>query len=552
MTTVPKKDLTAPVRVSLARTHKLSAPKSLNPGKRASIEATHNLYREMVVFFADFFMGHTLLVDAGDAKAALTACEQATLTVPERKVGGKVRSARAAMDGCDFAAIFGKVPRDLRRAAINAAFGHVDAYLKLVKLWEETRKTGSKQKGKPVFGIPGQHPVLYEQMSKLSADFYRHGFVQLNLLNPASGKWEWTNIPVSGRPGTLELLERSGAEKVRRYEVRARITERCKAEGRVNDKGRPKFTKDERAEMGLAVGATETASPTLVVTRKGAVSVNVGFEQAVKVVRTEPGRLAGMHQRVMTVDSNTHNATAAVWEGDKVLVVRKFSYSDIVDNREKAVGSAIRQQRLSRHRPRGERQSIHLWEHISNQGETCARQVASWLTKLAVEHGATVIVFEHLRSYRPAKHKGAKNSRTARQNQKRSYWLRGKIRSYTGDCALAEGILTVERNPAWTSHSCPQCHRLGERFSDSTTNPANRARFRCEHCKWTGDADVVAALNLHAKWTRTFAYPDKAEVKAWRKREAKRTKTLLRGEAASVANSCEDATVAMLGEGKAA
>jgi len=102
VTTAPKSGPTAPVKVSLARTYKLSVPKSLNPGKRASIEATHNLYRKMVVFFADFFMDHTLLVDAGDAKAALTAYEQVTLAVPERKVAGKVRSARMAMDGWDF------------------------------------------------------------------------------------------------------------------------------------------------------------------------------------------------------------------------------------------------------------------------------------------------------------------------------------------------------------------------------------------------------------------------------------------------------------------
>lgn len=135
----------------------------------------------MVEFFADFFMEHSLLVDAGDAKAALTACEQVTLAVPERKVGGKVRSARSAMTGWDFTARFGKVPRDLRRAAVNAAFGHVDSHLRLVKLWEETRKNGSKKKGKPTFGIPRQHPVLYGQMSKLSAEFYRDGYVRLNL-----------------------------------------------------------------------------------------------------------------------------------------------------------------------------------------------------------------------------------------------------------------------------------------------------------------------------------------------------------------------------------
>ena len=552
MSTTPRKDPTAPVKVRFTRTHKLSVPKNLNAGKRASIEATNALYREMVAWFADFFVSHGALVDAGNSMAALSACERMTLAVLERKGRDKQYPSRSAMAGWDFTARFGKVPRDLRRAAINAAYGHVDAYLKLVKLWEASRKKGSRKKGTPTFGIPGQHPVMYGQMSQMSGDLYRAGYIRLNLLNPASGKWEWTNIPVAGRPDTLAMLEGSEVEKARRRCVRARITEHCEVSGRLTAKGKPAFTKEERAEMALAVGAVEAASPTLVVTRKGNIALSVGFERSVEVVKAEPGRLAGLHRRVMTVDSNTHNVAAVVRDGDKVLAVRKFSYSDIVDNREKAVGTAIRQQRLSRHRPHGEHQSIRLWEHVSNQGETCARQVASWLTRLAVEHGVTVIVFEYLRPYRPARRKGAKNSRTARQNQKRSYWLRGKIRSYTGERALAEGILTVERNPAWTSHSCPQCHRLGERFSTSTTNPANRSRFRCEHCKWTGDADVVAALNLHAKWTRTFAYPDKAEVKAWRKREAKRTKTLLRGEAAAVANSCEDATVAMLGEGKAA
>lgn len=549
---IDPKDATAAVKVRFVRTHKLAVPKSLNAGKRASVEATHAVYREMVAFFADFFMCHSLLVDAGDARAALTACENATVATRGRKVADTVYPARAAIAGWDFTARFGRVPRDLRRAAINAAFGHVDAHGKLVKAWEETQEKGGRKKGKPSFGIPGQHPVMYGQMSKMSGDLYRAGHVRLNLLNPATRRWEWTNIPVVGRPDTLWLLEGSEAEKTRRRDARARLTERCKMSGRLTDKGAPCFTKDERAEMALAVGALEAASPTLVVDAKGSISVSIGFERAVEVVRAEQGRLAGMHPRVVTVDSNTHNVTAVVWDGDKVIAVRKFSYSDIVDNREKAVGAAIRQQRLARHRPRGERQSIRLWEHISNQGETAARQVASWITGLAVEHGATVIVFEHLRPYRPARRRGAKCSRTARQNQKRSYWLRGKIRSYTGDRALVEGILIVERNPAWTSHSCPHCHRLGERFSASTTNPANKSRFRCGSCGWTGDADFVAASNLHAKWTRTFAYPAKDEVAAWRKKAAERTKTLLRGKAATVANSAKDATSAMLGQGRAA
>jgi IS605 OrfB family transposase len=174
--------------------------------------------------------------------------------------------------------------------------------------------------------------------------------------------------------------------------------------------------------------------------------------------------------------------------------------------REKAVGKAIAKSARSRHRSRGQRHCSTLWDHIANQGETCARQAAAWICVMAAEHGCTVIVFEHLRSYRPKR-----GTRSARSNRRRSYWLRGRIRRYTAEKAIAAGVLTVERNPAWTSQMCPRCQRLGERFSASRKNPAHRARFACPACGWQGDAEVVAAFNLKRKWGRSFRYPTKAE-----------------------------------------
>ncbi len=74
---------------------------------------------------------------------------------------------------------------------------------------------------------------------------------------------------------------------------------------------------------------------------------------------------------------------------------------------------------------------------------------------------------------------------------------------------------------SWTSQACPHCSRLGERFSpDGRGYPS---RFRCGHCGWTGDANIVAALNLQRKWDRTFRYPSAAEkqaVEARRRRKA--------------------------------
>jgi len=124
----------------------------------------------------------------------------------------------------------------------------------------------------------------------------------------------------------------------------------------------------------------------------------------------------------------------------------------------------------------------------------------------AVVGGLQVLVLEHLRAHPPER--GLSWRR--RTKRKRSYGLRGKVLKRVRHLAACHGIVVVERNPAWTSQACPRCSRLGERFS-----PGGRgygSRFRCEHCGWEGDANIVAALNLKRKWDRTFRYPTQGEA----------------------------------------
>ena len=82
-------------------------------------------------------------------------------------------------------------------------------------------------------------------------------------------------------------------------------------------------------------------------------------------------------------------------------------------------------------------------------------------------------------------------------------------------------IRLVERNRAWTSQARPHCSRLGERFSPG--GRGSPSRFRCGHCGWTGDANIVAALNLKRKGDRNFRYPtaeEKRAVETSRRRKA--------------------------------
>ena len=80
---------------------------------------------------------------------------------------------------------------------------------------------------------------------------------------------------------------------------------------------------------------------------------------------------------------------------------------------------------------------------------------------------------------------------------------------------------------AGTSHACPHCSHLGERFS-----PGGRgypSRFRCGHCGWTGDANIVAALNLKRKWDRNFRLPTPEEMRAVETSRRRKADTSYRG-----------------------
>ena len=70
------------------------------------------------------------------------------------------------------------------------------------------------------------------------------------------------------------------------------------------------------------------------------------------------------------------------------------------------------------------------------------------------------------------------------------------------DLAFREGILTVERNPAYSSQMCPHCHMLGDRRGH---------RFLCQNPThgYPADADFVGMMNLYHKWQGTFVYPRK-------------------------------------------
>ncbi|HEY8450512.1 MAG TPA: zinc ribbon domain-containing protein, partial [Bacillota bacterium] len=301
----------------------------------------------------------------------------------------------------------------------------------------------------------------------------------------------------------------SEAEKQRIADVRAEQKHRMQVEGR------KKRTKDERRALLPAPGVWVASSPSLVRKRDGW-WLHVPFKMRVRIPgKAEEQRLRDPDLRVGTVDLNTDSAVAAGWEGRRLVGVKTVWHARENAKREKALQKVARKQRRSGTPVKGERSNHTLWRYIQAMDDSLAWRVAAAIVAWAAASGLRVLVFEHLRKYRPER--GLSWSR--RTNRKRSYWLRGKVLRRVRHLALMHGILTVERNPAWTSQVCPKCSRLGERFS-----PGGRgypSRFRCGHCGWSGDANVVAALNLKKKWDRDFRYPTDEERRAAEPRRAR-------------------------------
>ena len=480
--------------VTATRTVRLQVTPWINPGKLGMLGATVAAWDRAVAFYTEFFLDHASAVEETDRKRLLTWTEVHT-----------VATACHPNPARDFGAVCPGMPVALRRAAINAAAGAVRSYLSNLRAWE---KADSQRRGRqPKLPSPHPHLVAYGGTVSLRMEDFRRGFVRLHLFD--GSRWRWANIPVQGPPYAADLFAQSEAEKQRIADVRAEQKHRMQVEGR------KKRTKDERRALLPAPGVWVASSPSLVRKRDGW-WLHVPFKMRVRIPgKAEEQRLRDPDLRVGTVDLNTDSAVAAGWEGRRLVGVKTVWHARENAKREKALQKVARKQRRSGTPVKGERSNHTLWRYIQAMDDSLAWRVAAAIVAWAAASGLRVLVFEHLRKYRPER--GLSWSR--RTNRKRSYWLRGKVLRRVRHLALMHGILTVERNPAWTSQVCPKCSRLGERFS-----PGGRgypSRFRCGHCGWSGDANVVAALNLKKKWDRDFRYPTDEERRAAEPRRAR-------------------------------
>ncbi len=489
---------------TLVKTVKIGIHKELHTVKQQTILATQALYTQTIAFYMDFFVGHLAVLNAKkeDHRRDGTAYErswtnQELLTFAEVHTLDTKAHPHPLQPLIESLPSARTMPVSLRRAAINHAIGKVKAWYSLLKRWEAT----DRKKRPPQLGPPNEPITFYADMVEYpDADLavqrqVRHDFVAVKLYD--EGTWQLVPLPVILHQHAQIALAESSIELARITEARNQIKARKAPKEAWTDEERAVVRPRKWCALSLSLYARRDKQ------YPGGLrfSLHVPFEKWIEAPQKAKVQFAadpGMS--VVTVDLGVNRlAVMGAFLNDQ-LMSTKFIHGGKLNHHRHQLLNVIANKRSQSGRLQANVQdNVDLWEKVRNIDENAALQVARQIVDFAIAHEAKVIVLEYLRGYRSPKER---MSRTGRKNHKRAYWLRGKIMKWVRDLAFREGILTVERNPAYTSQMCPHCHMQGERNGHHFTcqNPAH---------SYHADADFVGMMNLYRKWNGSFIYPRK-------------------------------------------
>lgn len=245
---------------------------------------------------------------------------------------------------------FYKFPSYLRRAAIEFVGGQVSSFLTRYYDWQSGNR--KRRDALPPRFNPeaGCYPALYRgQCIKFSDDF---GSAQIKVWNGSD--WVWTNVQI----------------------MRVR----------------------ERHLLALSIGL----SPSLIV-RDGKAHLSVPF-------KLHPKKLTGDVVCAVDVGINT-TATATIVGSDGTVISRKFFHrGGDIDRRDKVLGQIRRKAKLTKKLHKGFCKG--LYRRARGINHNMAQHISKEIVQFASQHGASVIVFENLKDWKP---KAGKKRSTLKQ-----------------------------------------------------------------------------------------------------------------------------------------
>jgi putative transposase len=237
----------------------------------------------------------------------------------------------------------------------------------------------------------------------------------------------------------------------------------------------------------------------------------------VPVVKTEfsrPKKIADQVKdqglKVCAVDLNVNDALAVccILSPDGTVDASRFIRGGryLQHRRKRILGIIATKRAKTGTLQEGIRDNGNRWKKIQAIDQDSAHQVSSRIVEFAAQHDARILVFEHLGNFRPQRGKASR-----RGNDKRTYWLRGKIFAYSKYKAWEQGIITSRVNPANTSRHCCRCgadvFRYGVEVDFVEPYRPGAPNFYCPVCGLQGSADHMASRNIGLRLWQRYRKP---------------------------------------------
>jgi transposase len=423
------------------------------------------LFNRVVAFYFDCIQAHEGILALAN-KEALTALEKLTHTTEA--------NPHPIMPLTDIAK---DIPALFRRAAINAALGTARSFFSSLKKWrlrKEKYEAQTARSGKKPFR---ERPPVPPRTWNKSVPFYASQWKERRdhsiLLKVWTGScWSWLKVGVLSRelPEGFELGSPSLVRKGKQWWLHTPI------------------------EKQIAPPTKVVEQITSAQTRICAVDLNLDQHLAVCSVQAVDGTIL---------------ATSFIGNGTAVSGCRKKLLGGIARNRSQTGIIA-----------EDEQDNATLWAKIRNIDEHIAHQTSCRIVQFAQQHGASILVFEHLGNLCPEK-----GTYSRRSNTKRAYWMKGRIFRYSKYKAWnVGGIITCCVNPRNTSRECHRCHSPVIRYDQGQPQegytPGASLCF-CQTCQMRDHADRNASLRIGQRLLERYQEPQKEKPHA-RSRRAMR------------------------------
>lgn len=403
---------------------------------------TQALFNRVAAFYFDVLEAYPYVLAFSDreARAALERLTHATARNPQPVMPLTER-------------VPGDLPVLFRRAAIHAALGSARSFHANLARWRAyktraeatARARGRKSRWHARPPVP---PRTWNRSVVFYAKQYKAFTGQTIMLKVWTGHaWAWVKFQLAGRalPADWKMNSPQLVKRGKRWCLHIPVT-------------RTDFVYPVKVQEQLADQSARIC----------AVDLNINDDLAVCTIQSANG---------------TAGATRFIRGGRELHGRRKRALGRVAVMRSK---TGVLQPGISDNR--------QLFRYVRALDNDAAHRVSRRIVEFAQAQGASIIVFEHLGHFRPAKGKYSK-----RGNDKRSYWLRGRIVAYTRYKAWEDGLIVSRVNPRNTSRECASCGGLVARYNVGEA-PINyqpgAPLFLCPMCLQRGNADRNASLNI--------------------------------------------------------